>query len=220
MRKSILLFVMGCLLSGAVGPAFGQEAKNDQKNGQNQLKVGDQAPTFVLKALNGETVFLRDYCGKELRPFHKTKYVVILSFFASWCVPCRTEIPILQQFYETFKDEPLKVFLVNYTPSEQDLVTHQPISDSKRRLEVVREFVKEQGYTLPVLLDEFGTAARNFKVADDRDRARLPHLFVIDRDGYLRLINTGFSGSPREFQRELITTISPLLQDPLPWRPE
>lgn len=207
MRQFVLPFLVCCLISGRGESACGQTALA-------ALKIGEPAPTFALREFDGEKIiYLRDYSGSELRWPNKQKQVVILSFFASWCIPCKTEIPLLHQFYETFKGEPIKIFLINYTPSEQNPTTQRVEADPKQRIERVSAFVKEQGYTLPVLLDEFGTTTRNFKVADERGRALLPHLFVIDREGVIRLINTGFSGSPQEFQRELVITISPLIQD-------
>jgi thiol-disulfide isomerase/thioredoxin len=138
-----------------------------------ELQVGDEAPAFYLKNLDGNDVFLRNLCGQKLRqPWkNKTKYAVILSFFATWCEPCKREVPILEEIYEKYKNENLKIFLIN-------------VGEKK---DIVKPFVKKQGYSLPVLLDVY-------KVVSEKkyNIKSLPRLLIIDQEGKIRLINRGF----------------------------
>ncbi len=137
------------------------------------LKAGDEAPAFYLKDLQGNDVFLRNFCGAKLRqPWkNKTKYAVILSFFATWCGPCKREVPILEEVWEKNKDKNLKIFLVN-------------VGEKK---EVVKPFVSQQGYKLPVLLDVY-------KVVSEKkyNIKSLPRLIIIDPNGTIRLVKRGF----------------------------
>jgi thiol-disulfide isomerase/thioredoxin len=161
----ITIFVLSSFING-----FSQEQSN---NKALDLKAGDEAPAFYLKDLQGKDVFLRNFCGEKLRqPWkNKTKYAVILSFFASWCEPCKREVPILEEVAEKYKDKKLKIFLVN-------------VGEKK---DVVKPFVEKQGYSLPVLLDVY-------KVVSEKkyNIKSLPRLIIIDPNGVIRLVKRGF----------------------------
>ena len=161
---------------------FAQEPDSVKK----VVAVGDEAPRFVLKDLSGEYVYLRDYTGKELRqPWKKReKHVVVLSFFATWCVPCRTEIPILGEIAARFTDEPLLIDLV----------------DLEEKAAKIVPFIEELDVSIPVLLDEYGVVAEKYGVV------ALPHLFLIDKEGIVRYFSRGLK-DPREFRSNLLTNI-------------
>ncbi len=143
----------------------------------DSLKVGDLAPTFILKDLRDRTVYLRDFCGEPRRPSGSPNaQVVILSFFATWCLPCQQEIPILQKFFADFQQEPIQALLI-------------AVGESKEK---VQSFVSAKGISLPVLLDSFATTAKNYGVADKAGRATLPQLFIIDQKGFIQLHQIGF----------------------------
>ena len=82
---------------------------------QDSLRIGDQAPSFSLPDLKNQYIFLRDFCGEKLRkPWkNKTKHAVVLSFFATWCGPCKREIPYLEKLMNQYKDKPVKFYLVD-----------------------------------------------------------------------------------------------------------
>jgi len=153
---------------------------NPQSKKPDSLKPSDPAPTFVLRNIvTGDAVYLRDYTGKTLRRGSKNKehQVVVLSFWATWCEPCKKEIPILTKIADDFKDKPVKFFLVN--TMEQ---TERPTSTE----DSVKDVLRERGYTLPCLVDALGMAAQAYQVHS------LPMLVVIGKDGTIQKINRGF----------------------------
>lgn len=164
------LFFSGLLPDGGGSPAS-QGGKRDS------LRVGDEAPTFVLlDAATDEPVYLRDYTGKTLREGWKNKqrHAVVVSFWASWCEPCKTEIPLLTKMAEEFKSDPVKIFLIN----TQESPSFTPDS--------VRALMKQRGYTLPCLLDNTTTVAQRYTARS------LPMIVVIDKFGVVRKINRGY----------------------------
>jgi peroxiredoxin/outer membrane lipoprotein-sorting protein len=108
------------------------------------------APDFELKTLDGERVRLRDLRGKP----------VLLSFFASWCGPCRRELPSVVKLHEEFKDKGLQVLGVN---------------DEGRG--TARHFAEKAGLTFTVLDDSSAKVNRLYRVRS------IPTAFLIDRDG-------------------------------------
>jgi peroxiredoxin len=121
--------------------------------------VGDRAPEFTLPALDGSDVSLSDYKGS----------VVVINLWATWCPPCRAEIPVLEAAYRAHKAEGLVVLGIS-------------VGESK---EVVQSFVAEMGMTYPVLLDPRSTML-------DRLRALgLPVSVFVDRDGVVRARHSG-----------------------------
>ena len=138
---------------------------------QNQIELNKQAPIFVLRDLNGNTVFLRDYCGNLRKPWkNNIKHIVILSFFTSYCKPCLKEIPILEKLAAKYKNAKLKIFLINYRESE----------------DIVKRYLKDKGFSLPVLLDRYAVVAEKYKVTS------VPRIFVINRDGDLIWMTKGY----------------------------
>ncbi len=154
------------------------------------LNVGDPAPTFVLRDLQGKDFFLRDFCGKKLRKpwINKTKYVVVLSFFTSYCQPCKKEVPELQDIARKYSSKNLKIFLVNL----------------KEEPELVKKCIKERGYTLPVLLDRYGMTAKKYGVSS------VPRIFIIDKDGNLAWMTKGFD---KQLKDNLDRALATLLAD-------
>jgi thiol-disulfide isomerase/thioredoxin len=158
----------------------------------DSLEIGSQAPSFTLPDLNSSYVFLRDFCGEKLRkPWkNKVKHVVVVSFFATWCVPCQKEIPHLMKIREKFKSRPVKFFLI----------------DVGEKLEEVSPFVKKNGYTIPVLLDQY-------QVTKDKYGAHsLPRLVVLDKNGMVRHYKKGFENAA-SFENEMTMLLEKLSKE-------
>lgn len=135
-----------------------------EATGQTQMpspRAGFPAPEVRLAALTGEQVSLADWRGQ----------VVILNVWASWCVPCRAEMPAFERVYAQHRAQGLTILAVNSTV--QDVEAN------------ARAFAQEFGLTFPVLLDAEGVVTRRYLV-----RA-LPSTFFIDRQGVIRSVVIG-----------------------------
>lgn len=167
---ALLLSFLECLL-------FAMPTESSAQRRGDTLSVGDEAPKFLLReSMTNEPTYLSDYTGKVLRqPWKKReRNAVVISFWASWCEPCKIEIPLLMQMAEEFRDKPVKIFLVNTRE------TKEITEDS------VRVVLRRRGYTLPCLLDATGTVADRYTVRG------LPMIVVVDKFGIVRKINRGY----------------------------
>ncbi|MCG0279029.1 MAG: TlpA family protein disulfide reductase [Thermanaeromonas sp.] len=124
-------------------------------------EVGYLAPDFTLPDMQGRTVALSQLKGKP----------VFLNFWATWCPPCRAEMPEIQEFFEKYRGE-VEVLAVNLISSE-------------RSLEEVKKFLQTNGYTFPVVLDTEDVATKLYLV-----RA-IPTSYLVDAQGVIRLKYTG-----------------------------
>ena len=129
------------------------------------LEVDQPAPDFFLRTLNGRSVRLSDYRGKT----------VVLNFWASWCPPCRREMPDFQTLWEErgpSGPDDIVILAVNLLPEDT--------------IAAAEGFVDEFGLTFPILLDTSrGEVARPYGVQ------ALPATFFIDRDGIVRTTALG-----------------------------
>jgi peroxiredoxin len=133
-------------------------------------------PQLALTDLQGRPVSIDDYRGQ----------VILVNNWATWCPPCRTEIPDLQAYYTAHAAEGFVVIAINSDdPADQ-----------------VASFVKDYGMTFPVWLDPQSKSQGFFKNLD------LPSSYVIDRDGMVRLSWTGEIN-----QSTLEQYVTPLLEE-------
>ncbi len=106
--------------------------------GVQKISPSVKAKDFTLGNLEGSPVSLKDFQGK----------VVFLNFWATWCPPCRAEMPAMEKLWQKFKEEDFVILAV----------------DVREGKEKVSSFVKENGYTFPVLLDSRGGVANTYRI--------------------------------------------------------
>ncbi|WP_430785751.1 TlpA family protein disulfide reductase [Virgibacillus flavescens] len=124
--------------------------------GDSGLDVGQLAPEIKLETLSGETIQLSDLKGKK----------VFINFWATWCPPCKKEMPDMQKFYEEYSDE-VEILAVNATGQEKGIKT-------------VKEFIDNDTYTYPILLD------KELNVTEDYQAFALPTTYFIGTDGVIQ----------------------------------
>ena len=124
-------------------------------------------PDFVVYDLDGKEVHLTDFFGKP----------IVLNFWASWCGPCKSEMPDFNEVYQELGEE-VQFLMINMTDGDRETV------------EIASEFVAEQGYTFPVFYDTDQNAAITYGVYS------LPTTLFIDAEGYLTAYAPG--AIPRE----------------------
>ncbi len=169
----IALFIVGImlLLWMAVQSNGSQSAAQSVPQAPEQ---GKPASNFTSPALTGGEIALADYAGE----------VVIVNFWATWCPPCKAEMPGINNFYEAHQDNGLVVLAVNAQESESQ----------------VRPFIEASGFTFPVLLDPAGSVVNQYQVHS------FPTTIVIDREGVVRHIQVGMIS-----EEELEGIVTPLL---------
>ena len=136
-----------------------------------ELKVGDEAPTFFAKTLDNKSFFLSDSLERNKRP-------IVLSFFATWCGPCRQEIPVIDTINTLYPN--IDFYLVNVSGTQQGKKTHREDPN------LVKIMAETLGPSMPVLMDKYGNAAQKY------DALILPRLVVIDSKGKISYAHTGY----------------------------
>jgi len=109
-----------------------------------------KATDFTLENLEGVKLSPKDFKGK----------IVLLNFWASWCGPCQREMPSMEKLWNKFKEGDFIILAVDIQEGKDE----------------VKSFIKEKGYTFPVLLDSKGKVAKAYKI-----RA-IPTTFIIDQE--------------------------------------
>lgn len=122
--------------------------------------AGKQAPDFALKSSSGENLRLSEYRGD----------VVMINFWATWCGPCRQEMPLLDELYERYERVGFNLLGVN-------------IDDDSRR---AMEMIEELGVDFPVLFDVRKEVSRLYEVD------AMPVTVLVDREGNVRYVHLGY----------------------------
>jgi peroxiredoxin len=132
LRKHFLSVVLLLLLSVVAIPGASAQSKLNYKVIPNLEAMKDKAPTpdFTLPGAEGNKLSLKDFRGK----------IVFLNFWATWCVPCREEMPAMEKLYQEFKDKNFVVLAVNVKDRKQEALN----------------FIKELRITYPIAIDPEG----------------------------------------------------------------
>ena len=136
---------------------------------------GGPAPALTLVDVHGRQVSLQDYRGK----------VVFLNFWATWCVPCREEMPALEELHQTFHPQGLVILAVNF----------------REGLEPIKAFVVQRQLSFPILLDPSGAVFRAYTAIG------LPTAYLISREGRLLAHSVGSRDWRRVEGKDLIRAL-------------
>jgi thiol-disulfide isomerase/thioredoxin len=182
---------------------FAQKDKEAAKPEIVGLQIGDEAPKFALRTLDGKYELLTRWTGERLsRPASQpVRHVVLVSFFATWCQPCMKELPHLENLWQKYQEQEVRIFLVDITDATRSVPQYADAPEPA-------PFLKERGLTMPLLLDTYGMAMERY-VPDKM----LPRLFVLDKYRTIKLIKRGFHEG-EDFEGELSAIIDELLKDP------
>jgi len=142
--KQIVVVVFAWLISVEVGA----------------VGLHDEAPDFTLKSLTGGNLRLEEYRGQ----------VVLINFWASWCGPCRQEMPLLDRLHHRYEDTGFAVLGVNV----------------EGEVEPAQNIVDKTNVTFPILIDD------GQKVSEMYNLEAMPSTVVVDRDGVVRYIHLGY----------------------------
>lgn len=128
------------------------------------IKKGQMAPDFTLQTIAGDTLTLSDLKGKK----------VVLNFWATWCPPCKKEMPALQNYYEKFAEkENVEIVAVNLTHTERGF-------NMKENYEMVGLFVDSYDLTFPIPLMEENSLSKTYQIVT------IPSTFMIDTEGRIQ----------------------------------
>jgi thiol-disulfide isomerase/thioredoxin len=134
--------------------------------------VKGQAPNFTLKSLGGKNLKLSEMTGN----------VVLINFWASWCGPCREEMPLLNDLHKKY--EPLGFTVLGINVEE----------DARN----ARGFLKNFPVDFPVLLDNKNQVSKQYNVI------AMPTTVVVDRDGKMRFLHKGYKPGDEEKYRKMV----------------
>ena len=141
-------------------------------NASQKTQDGSAAPDFTLKSRIGKNLRLSDYRGQ----------VVMLNFWASWCGPCRQEMPILEQMYKRYKKLGFVILGVN---TEQD--------SGK-----ANAYLRDIKVSFPILYDSTS------KVSQLYNNKAMPTTIMIDRNGKMRFMHEGYKpGYEKDYKKQI-----------------
>ncbi|MFQ9698137.1 MAG: cytochrome c biogenesis protein CcdA [Zhenhengia sp.] len=172
-----ILIVMGFLMftKGITMPEYVQPS-NEQQESEKSQQI-PMAPDFTLVDQYGQEHTLSDYKGK----------VVFINFWATWCPPCKAELPDIEEIYREYGMNKEDVVILGMT---------FPNMDREKSKEEIIEFIEEEGYTFPTLFDESMELAYKYYIS------AFPTTFLINKDGTVEGYASGML--TKETMKEII----------------
>jgi len=130
------------------------------------------APDFTLKSQQGDNLKLSELRGK----------VILINFWASWCGPCRQEMPVLDELYRHYRSLDFTILGVNVEQNSDD----------------ARSLLKDVSVSFPVLFDNENKVSKLYDVKG------MPSTVLVDRDGNIRYVHMGYKpGTEAEYQTQI-----------------
>jgi thiol-disulfide isomerase/thioredoxin len=166
--------------------SFGLLSLTARADGDDALKPGVIAPAFTLPVINdfvppkmptGPLAPKQAKWGPGRWTGDKpeeSKKLVVMSFFATYCEPCKKEMPELARLYAAYKDQGLGVMLVSIDKGDEQRQT-------------IIDLAKEHGVTFPVMHDRYQVVARRYNAE------RLPYMLMIDPAGAVKVVHVGYT---------------------------
>jgi peroxiredoxin len=177
-KRGWLLFMTLALLCIGISLIILQQRGGDAEP-EVRPEVGYLAPDFALPTLDGQTVRLSDFRGKK---------AVFLNFWATWCSPCRLEMPTMETAYQDYKGRGLEILAVSLDAGPKS---------------AVKNFMQELKLTYPALQDPDMEVLRLYRMFS------LPASFLIDKQGIIRFREVGYRDWTDPESRKLIEAILP-----------
>ncbi|MFR3567889.1 MAG: cytochrome c biogenesis protein CcdA [Paraclostridium sordellii] len=162
----IILIISGLvmLVHGGINKLEQSSMQNNRKSESNQSSNNKEEKTkaldFTLYDQYGKEHKLSDYKGKT----------IFLNLWATWCPPCRDEMPYIEELYKEYNKNIDEVVILGVA---------SPNLGQEGDAKHVKDFLKQEGYTFPVLLDEGGSLVYQYGISS------FPSTFIIDKDGYI-----------------------------------
>ncbi len=167
MRKNSIAIIAVLILAvwGIYDYSKDRTATNNEQQTTEEvvvgIKKGNMAPDFELLNITGQPMKLSDFAGKK----------VILNYWATWCPPCRAEMPHMEKIFKD-NEEDVVVLAVNLTNTEQNR-------------DQVSNFVEDFGLTFPIVMDEKGDVSSTYQVI------AYPTTYIIDSQGIIQEVFQG-----------------------------
>jgi cytochrome c biogenesis protein CcmG/thiol:disulfide interchange protein DsbE len=175
--KSAIIVALSGIILFSCGKKEEKKAtpeKTPQKTETKANTDANMAPDFTLTAIDGKDVQLSDYLGK----------VVIIDFWATWCPPCKAEIPGFVELYEQYADAGLEIIGISLDQGD---------------LSVVSNFVKSYNVNYPIVY------YKDEVIMNYGGIRSIPTTFVVDREG--KIVERLVGYKPKEFFEKLIKSI-------------
>jgi thiol-disulfide isomerase/thioredoxin len=130
----------------------------DDSEGTFKIQLSAPAPEFLLESVSGNKIKLGDLTGK----------IVLVNFWATWCVPCREEMPVFQTYFDKYPEK-IIILAINAQDSQESMLAYK----------------NELDLTFPMLIDPDNAVHRSYLVRG------FPTSFIIDQEGVLKVQHVG-----------------------------
>lgn len=177
-NKKLILVVIGfiCFAIFLVSAYFGYDSlalKYNKKNIINELEKSDNVKIqYKDSTKESEKVKAKDFVAydENLKEVKLSDYIgtpVVLNFWASWCPPCKSEMPSFNEMSKKYSKDKVAILMINLTDGQRETMS------------IAKQFIKDNNYNMKVLFDNKMSAANSYNIS------AIPRTIFIDKDGYI-----------------------------------